>query len=260
MIEKYGIEVAYALGSLDFARRYWEKEVVQNAFSSSEDADTTQRIRQTAAKGAFHNLRKLCILTDIVDLEPQIVRLERRLDWDSADGIARDFKALEDRLKDELRNEFFFHLDRRDVSLYGKPTQFGADVAAKFPTATEDIEGAGNCLALQQSTAAVFHLMRVMEIGVKTLGRRLKVKINVNTESWNDIMNHVDGAIRGLPAKTASNKRRKEELALISATLNVVRIAWRNPVMHPKKTYTREEAHAVFNASRTFMADLARLV
>jgi hypothetical protein len=47
----------------------------------------------------------------------------------------------------------------------------GDAVTAKFPDAVVEIRNAGNCLAVGCSTAAVFHLMRVVEFGLRALSR-----------------------------------------------------------------------------------------
>jgi hypothetical protein len=99
-----------------------------------------------------------------------------------------------------------------------------------------------------------------MEIGVQTLGRKLRIKIDVNTETWYQIMIHVNRTIEKLPSKTQKEKHRKSRLAEAGAHLQSVRLAWRNEVMHPKQTYTRQEAYDVFNATKTFMVFLADLV
>ena len=39
-----------------------------------------------------------------------------------------------------------------------------------------------------------------------------------------------------------------------------VKQAWRNDVMHPKKTYTEEEAKAAFSAVKSFMHHLSDLI
>ena len=39
-----------------------------------------------------------------------------------------------------------------------------------------------------------------------------------------------------------------------------MKLAWRNEVMHPKQTYTEEEALEVFAASKAFMRELASVV
>ncbi|MFZ1980558.1 MAG: hypothetical protein WAU61_04570, partial [Smithella sp.] len=48
---------------------------------------------------------------------------------------------------------------------------FGDFVNAKFPSASFDIIEAGNCFATARYTACVFHLMRVLEIGLSTLAK-----------------------------------------------------------------------------------------
>src|SRR4051794_4802873 len=45
----------------------------------------------------------------------------------------------------------------------------GAEVKAAFPSAMPDVLEVGNCLAAECNTAAVFHLMRVAEVGLRAL-------------------------------------------------------------------------------------------
>ena len=54
---------------------------------------------------------------------------------------------------------------------------FGPDVNKAFPKAIEDIRQAGNCMVAECGTAAVFHLMRVAEHGLRKLATRLHVKL-----------------------------------------------------------------------------------
>jgi hypothetical protein len=42
--------------------------------------------------------------------------------------------------------------------------------------------------------------------------------------------------------------------------LYAVKLAWRNEVMHPKVTYTSEEARRVLDAVKAFIEDLAAIV
>jgi hypothetical protein len=211
---------------------------------------------------AIAQLRRAYVLSDVWDPTEALDRLERVTrpggpTPPSASRVGTELQAYLSGVYSILSNEFYFHVDGSDVPLYMASEPFGASVSKKFPKAIEDISEAAKCLAFQRCTASVFHLMRVMEIGVRTLGRKLKVSVDVENETWYQIMEHVDGAIRKLPAQTANNKRRKAELAAISANLNAVRIAQRNEVMHPKQTYTREEAHAVYRATKAFMDHLA---
>jgi hypothetical protein len=208
-------------------------------------------------------LRRAYIINDLSDQMGALDRLEQTLHSPFRQTVAfgQQLRHFLLGLRDLLEQEYYFHLDPHDVPLYRDKGFFSAAAISKFPLAIEDIEEAGKCLALQQSTACVFHLMRVMELGVQGLAKRLRVTtIDLKVASWNDIANHTNAAINKLPAKRAKEKSRKANLGTASANLNAVRIAWRNEVMHPKQTYTRTEAHDVFNAVRAFMNHLADLL
>jgi hypothetical protein len=178
----------------------------------------------------------------------------------NAGTLAQEVRHFLLGLRDLLGNEFYFHLDGKDVPLFQDQESFGPVVTRKFPKAIEDISEAAKCLALQRTTASVFHLMRVMELGVQRLGGKLKVTISIKDETWHQIMLHVNGKIEKLPSKTPREKERKSALAGAAAHLQSVRLAWRNEVMHPKQTYTRQEAYDIFYATRVFMSYLAELV
>jgi len=219
-------------------------------------------IRSLAKDGSFR-LRQALILADMGVLIPSLDRLDVAIGGQGAMPLMNLSQAIMHTLsgiRDHLSSEYFFHLDQSDVPLYLTQEPFGSDVTRKFPKATEDIAEAAKSLALQRPTAAVFHLMRVMELALRALAKKLKVTtIDPNVESWNKITDHVNKAINGLPAKTTPEQSRKTKFGAVSAHLNSVRIAWRNEVMHPKQSYSREEAHTIFNAVRAFMIDLAAL-
>lgn len=263
LIERYGQLAAVASGAL--TEVICACEIIMRAAPKDPRAAPAiipgaDLARQALAAAA--HMKRAAILSDLMDdVGPQIARYEAALGGGIlVERLAHLTSELRHRLFDVLRNDFLLHVEGRDVLLYGKTALFGAVVTAKFPKASEDIQAAGECLALRQATACVFHLMRVMEVGVRTLGKKLKVQISVETETWNMILDHVSKAIKALPAKTAANKKRKAELAAVVASLDAVRIATRNEVMHPKQTYTREQAHDVFNATRAFMTHLGALV
>jgi hypothetical protein len=49
-------------------------------------------------------------------------------------------------------------------------------------------------------------------------------------------------------------------MAEASANLYSVKVAWRNEVMHPKATYTLEEAENTLRQMRIFMHSLAGII
>ena len=91
-------------------------------------------------------------------------------------SAAAGFNEIQSRLKDELSLSTVFALHSDKAKFYqAGPLAFGQTVADRLPIATPDIEDAGKCLALDQGTAAVFHLMRAMEAGLKELARILGI-------------------------------------------------------------------------------------
>jgi hypothetical protein len=221
---------------------------------------------QAAALHALRKARAAFVISDMDELLPELDRLEQLI-WPhvgaakaSLAAIAQAINHLISRIQDELDGHYYFHLTQSDVPFFVDERPFGQQVWEKFSKANDDISEAGKCLALQRPTACVFHLMRALELAVQQLGKKLKVKINVQTETWHQIILHVNKSIESLPSKTPIQKRRKSSYAEVAAHLQSIRLAWRNEVMHPKQAYTRQEAFDIFNATTVFMASLTRVI
>jgi hypothetical protein len=158
------------------------------------------------------------------------------------------------RIPDDLVGQVLLALDPRRVHLYTEPECFGGDVFKKFSPANEDIAEAGKCLALDRGTACVMHLSRVLEVGLETLAD------SVGIGKKSDWGKYIDGIEIELSkrAKT-SGARTPDEQFYAEANINFdnMRRAWRNPTMHPEKSYSPERAEEIFNSIRSFMRHLA---
>jgi hypothetical protein len=169
--------------------------------------------------------------------------------------IQQALKELRTRIVDELGDRMPFSIGSENAKLLDDSEPlFGPRVAAKLPSTAEDISEAGCCLALSRLTACVFHLMRVMETAVQVLGSRLGVQLTTE-KNWQNILDEVNKAIKALNQKDPLTKA----YASISSNLYNVKLAWRNEVMHPKQTYTPDEANKVFSAVDAFARELASL-
>lgn len=195
------------------------------------------------------------------DLEPAVVRVEVALgiaNLIAVPNLPADVKALRDRFEDRLKTEWYFHVPAADRPYCGEKELFGDKVTKKFPKALEDIEEAGTCLALGRGTACVFHLMRAMEVVVQRLSTKLGIP-NPDRE-WGKLLSDMGKAIDAMPITPEAAKRKRNKWSEAHTHLYHVKQAWRNETMHPKKTYTQEQAREVFSASRVFMNHLAGLV
>lgn len=152
----------------------------------------------------------------------------------------------------EAHTKFALLLDAEAAPLYESEAPFGPEVSGSFPLTAEDIEEAANCLALGRYTAVVFHLMRAMEKALQALAKTLEIE-NVERE-WGKLLSDVNRKIEAMPKGSIRNTWSE-----ISTLLYHVKQAWRNDVMHPKSTYSKEQAKEVFTAVRSFMCHLSRM-
>lgn len=167
---------------------------------------------------------------------------------------------LQGRIRDEL-SHIELWLVTKEESRFLKINPFGEDISNKFGPARDDIEEAGKCLAYGRGTACVFHLMRVMEVGLRALGDslndpRLDPKRN---PSWDSILKKCDEELL-IPLHSRCDEWREDDgfHSTASAQLHAVKDAWRNPTMHVERKYTPEEAEEVWNVVRAFMRHLSK--
>jgi hypothetical protein len=163
-------------------------------------------------------------------------------------------------IEDGLQGNRFMYFPSDDLLYYTESALFGGEVENKLPDVSADIAEAGRCRACGRDTATVFHLMRVMETGVREFGRSLGVPINPR-DLWDAILRQANTAIQALPRATDQERERRSAYEQLYAALQAVRVAWRNPTMHGvERSYTAEESREVWDCTRTFMRRLAAVL
>ncbi len=172
-------------------------------------------------------------------------------------NIYQGLGELHERIFDELGSSWMFCLSAEKERYYVEPwLTFGQRIVEVFPALSHDIEEAGKCYGAQRNTGCVFHLMRIMEVGLCALAS--KVGVSPTIPSWDGILNKIDTEIK----KKYGDKSRDwiDQESIISEAvshLRTVKTAWRNPTMHVESKYTDEEALEIYNAVRVFMKHLA---
>jgi hypothetical protein len=169
---------------------------------------------------------------------------------------------LQGRTQDALKRSLMFFIEERNIRYYKDEFLFGKAVADQLPSSILDIEEAGKCMAVGRHTACVFHLMRVMEIGVKAFGEGLGIlaKIKSAQPSWGELLRLTNEEIQaqnksGDPAWTPDKRGFFEN---VQADLMTVKNACRNTTMHVENSYDEERAEDIFNAVKAFMRHLAK--
>lgn len=169
--------------------------------------------------------------------------------------ISNELGQLDDIIHTELESHVFLFIEPTKAHLYSQQDLFGTQVAAQFPSASVDLEEAGKCLALNRGTACVFHLMRIMEIGLYSMAEALQVS-NIQ-ENWHNAIEQIERVVRGLPRGTPTEKESMAFYSDAAAQLFNVKEAWRNRTAHSGHIYTEEKAQQIFDSIRGFMQALA---
>lgn len=175
------------------------------------------------------------------------------------DSISREMAYTHFAYISEAKSQFF-----EQNALFGE--EFHKRASSEINT---EIKAAGNCLAADLNTAAVFHLMRVSEFGLHKLIAHLKQTANFNLPiadrvefaTWGAIIGAIDIELKRLKG-TEKSQTREEELQFYSAILSEARAfqyAWRDPVMHARFEEPME-AENIFGHVKRFMQELASRV
>jgi hypothetical protein len=165
-------------------------------------------------------------------------------------------------IKDLHEHEFFSVAQDRS-GFVGQEQLFGEKVHQAFPSAREDLMAAGDCLAAECGTAAVFHLMRVAEIGLRALAQDRRVAIPKNKPlelaTWEDIIRELEGAEKEIHTypKTLAREAQYEFYHGALMQFRAFKNVFRNQVAHTRKAYDRLRAESVFNQVKDFMKILA---
>jgi hypothetical protein len=170
------------------------------------------------------------------------------------------WQELRGRLVDEMDGFRFLSLNLREAEEYLNPWDGWDEIFDRFPSTERDVIEARRCLALGRNTATAFHLMRVMETGLRLLGKSLgdsSLDPRKNP-SWNRILERSEKELQKERNKRSPEWKTDEDFfSTATATLRAVQHAWRNPTAHVEKHYDEEEAREIYGSVRTFMRHLA---
>jgi hypothetical protein len=165
---------------------------------------------------------------------------------------------LERTIRWEMEEKLFMFVPPERASRYEIKEAFGAKVAKQFRPASFDIEEAGNCYAAARWTACVFHLMRVLELGLSAFAKEFSVPSDHT--NWHNIIEGIESKVRNMgndPAKAADWKEKQERYSQAANGFMFFKDAWRNYTAHARGKYIDEEADSIYRNVRVFMQRLA---
>lgn len=249
--------IASALNSLRTAPPFVESGMDKVALAlmgrdPPADPDLAKHV-QDSLNAVLNNITSRMPLQSVAAQSKRIDALVARKA--SAKELIQAVEELKNRLFDELCERQFFYVQPERAKYYTDPMLFGKDVNDRYPIAIDDIEDAGKSLALGQGTACVLHTMRVVEVGLRSLGKALNIPYAPSWESYlKQISTNIAAKHNNKTTKWKSDEKFYRDL---SGDLLTIKQAWRNPTMHVDRKYSVDEAEQIFLAARAFMTRLA---
>jgi hypothetical protein len=232
-----------------------------------EDADRGQ-VNQVAAK-----LDELSGLAKKIELDSsllfEITKLSVECDASiSAIVLKTRLDYILSGIQENLGTRKFIYLPREVAKFWNDPEILGEDFLIGFPKMSVfEAMDAGNCLATGRWTAAVFHLMRVAEYGLRRLAKTLHVKLTdkgkpcpIEYKHWNDVITACRNQIakaRGLPSGTKKEKL-LDFYSRAADSCEYMKDIWRNEVSHSRRRYGLSEALGVLERVKEFVQPLAK--
>jgi hypothetical protein len=236
--------------------------------TDSEGVKTSDALDNDMLKTMSEQALRLALLLRVLDARVTAIAVSEHIDSLKGDGpvtyddIAESYIDIDKSLRRELSLVDLLVL-RGETAKYFEPESplFGNDFAQKFNTSgAYELDEAGKCLAVDRGTACVFHLMRMMEIGISALAKSLQIPdpLKPVEKNWGYILERIwVGIEKKWPNGGARMNGDGALFDALYASLDAVKNPWRNGTMHVERKYTVEEARHVFDAVRGFMNRLA---
>lgn len=242
-----------------------EMRAIQIVIGNFEHKDTA--VNDSDKRGVLDHLSRLKEALDVVganlalkSAERLRMALEDEAQSISLASVAQVLADIESRFGDHLEDISVFVISDEKVK-YLKDDSISANIWIYFSSATFEMEEAAKCIALARYTASVFHCMRVLEIGIRSLSRFLKIDDPTKPaeRNWAFILGQIRDAVDALKkSRNADDKKRGEALEGVHATLDAIRNPWRNATMHVENVYAPHDAVHIFNCVEYFMDTLAQ--
>jgi hypothetical protein len=255
-----GVKLWAILSSLESFYNAAREKMHSVGLGSTFDGDIKAQLAQ-----ALGQLKEFCYALDLNQSLSRLNQLEFELIGSRLNAeVATELHGLRMSILDEASDRKFAFIPKDKVAFFEQEALFGNAVNDAFPSAAAEIKDAGNCLASDLHTAAVFHLMRVAEWGLRSLAKHLKVKVKGQLEyaDWGNVLGAINKKLTAAEGKPRGKKKSAELefYRLMESELNTLKDVWRNNVMHTRGRYNHGDSLGVYLRVSEFMQRMAERV
>lgn len=244
MIKFYADGLLDALGDIRSA-----KEQARSISKATSGIEATDNQKKTAER-ALEKLRPLCDSAELKTTVDRIIRCYHKLaGLSDAQGCSNEvleteLQHIEDSVSWELQEHQFAFIPTNKAKHFEQEKLFGDAVYVQFEEARQDLKSAGNCLASDLNTAAVFHLMRVVEFGMRQLTKQINPKIKTPLAycDWKGLIVPMEQKLKAAEQRSRGPKKSKQ-LDFYSRCLSDCKalIDTRNRVSHAREPFSDTE-------------------
>ncbi|MBR9971299.1 HEPN domain-containing protein [Magnetospirillum sulfuroxidans] len=235
---------------------FHQNGLLKRLFSSKKS------LNETGVSALRNEMETLLSFCDELSLPVSTAIISRKLDEPPA--TEPELTMLVDMVLEEMDSQLFLTVPAHRAPYYDCEDIVSDDVINAFPQAYEEIKSSGTCFAAAQYTAAVFHAMRAVEIGVRTLIVALDIPCrgprSIDLLGWQDMINMLSSKIRDIENLPSKTKNRDYDLLFyseLSAQFRFFKNGWRVRVAHGRATYDERQAEEVIDHVRSFFEMLA---
>jgi hypothetical protein len=165
----------------------------------------------------------------------------------------------------DLEKRLFVFVEPKKVDLFAELDKIWGEVLTTIPDSKTDIEDGVLAYMVELNTAAVFHMMRVAEYGLRILAKKMHVSLAlvsnghilpIDYAEWEKVITAVKNKIDQKRQQLSMGPKRQAQLEKYSDAADhctFMKDIWRNTVSHARKPYNSTEALAVYERVRDFM-------
>ena len=225
------------------------------------------------------NTKQLCAEINLPDTDQQLRLAEYHLVTDTNSltllVMHSELRRILETLIAELGKRKFLFISADRNGYLENENLFGEAVSNRFPLAKADLRAAGNCLAAECWTAAVFHLMRSFEWALRTICYELGLKRMRDFDKktggfkytptsyavWEKIINQLPAKVEKRLRELRPGPRKQRMQEYYSSAIEdvkAVKDAWRNHIMHTRQEFNRVDAAGVVSHVNSIMVRLSK--
>ena len=151
----------------------------------------------------------------------------------------------------------FFYIPREKLENATPIRFYGTSIEENFPSTLEEFCSAGKCIAFEENTAGVFHLMRIVDCGLRAVAASLQ--FDYDARNWMGIGKEITRRMeQKYQTKTDEWKKSEPFYASILVDIQALSRAHRNPVLHElERTYNEKGAEYIFALTENLIQHLA---